>query len=212
MGKPMTRCVIVGAAPFTDAAYLKTFLRSDDHIIAADGGSRLLDAMGVLPHRVIGDFDSSSRPADTTHCTVLPTRKDDTDVLAAVRAALKEGYRDFLLLGCLGGRFDHTIANLFVLRFLAEHEASGLLVDEQTEVTLLTAGEYTLPSKAECVFSLLPYGGSVHGVCVKGAAYEVTNATFDTVFPIGVSNAFVGKTVRITLKDGCLLLILAKEM
>lgn len=211
MGKPMKRCVIVGAAPFTDAAYLRSYLRADDHLIAADGGSRLIAAMGVRADCVIGDFDSSVRPDDGQACTVLPTRKDDTDVLAAVRAALSEGYREFLLLGCMGGRFDHTIANVFVLRFLAEHGAHSMLADERHEVTLLQAGDHMLPDNPGAYFSLLPYGGDAVGVTVRGASYDVENMTLDTVFPIGVSNAFVGKTVHITVEKGFLLLVLAKE-
>lgn len=211
MGKPMTRCVIVGAAPFEDASRLKTYLRADDYIVAADGGSRLIAAMGVTAHHVIGDFDSSVRPENELSCTVLPTRKDDTDVLAAVREALDAGYREFLFLGCLGGRFDHTIANLFVLRFLLAHDAVGLLVDERHEVTMLEAGTYRLETRTDGYFSLLPYGGEASGVTVKGAAYEVENASLDTQFPIGVSNAFVGQPVQITVGNGYCLLIVAKE-
>ncbi|MBR5135245.1 MAG: hypothetical protein IKV35_06575 [Clostridia bacterium] len=70
-------------------------------------------------------------------------------------------------------------------------------------------------SKVSCdsgtVSSLLPYGGEVRGVTVRGAAYELEDATLDTAFPIGVSNAFVSKTVEISVKDGYLLMILAKE-
>ncbi len=208
----MKRCVIVGAAPFTDAQYLRGFVRDGDHIIAADGGSRLINAMGLTAHRVIGDFDSSCCPTDTASCTVLPTRKDDTDVLAAVRAALADGYRSFVFLGCMGGRFDHTVANLFVLRFLAANDATGMLVDEHHEVSLLTAGTYCLAAEENRYFSLLPYGGDVCGVTVRGAAYETDETTLDTVFPIGVSNAFDGNPVDISIKEGYLLLIVADKI
>ncbi len=209
MGESLKRCVIVGAAPFADAVYLRHFVKADDHIIAADGGTRLVAAMGLSPHMVIGDFDSSMCPTKTIACTVLPTRKDDTDVLAAVRIALANGYRSFVLLGCMGGRFDHTLANLFVLRFLEEHGAHGVMIDEHHEIHLLGVGEHVLPVANGRYFSLLPYGGDVHGVTVRGASYETDNVTLDTVFPIGVSNAFDGKPVSITVKEGYLLLVLA---
>lgn len=212
MGKQMTRCVLVGASPFEDAAYLKTYLRDADHIVAADGGLQLLDAMAVAPHRVIGDFDSAVLPSDgALAVTELPTHKDDTDVFAAAKEALADGYRDFLLLGCLGGRLDHTVSNLFLLRFLHEHGAQGVLVDERHEVRLFTCGTYVIPCRQDCYVSLLPYGGNAEGVCIHGAEYPLENATLDTVFPLGVSNGFVGSDVTVTVKSGYLLCILAKK-
>ncbi len=212
MGKQMTRCVLVGASPFEDAAYLKTCLRDTDHIIAADGGLQLLNAMAVVPHRVIGDFDSAALPIDSTVAvTKLPTHKDDTDVFAAVKVALADGYREFLLLGCLGGRLDHTVSNLFLLRFLQEHGAQGVLVDERHEVRLLASGTHVIPCKTEYYLSLLPYGGNAEGVCIHGAEYPLENKTLNTSFPLGVSNGFVGNDVTVTLKSGYLLCILAKK-
>lgn len=208
----MTRCVIVGASPFGDAALLKGYLRKDDHIIAADGGSRLLDAMGVAPHAVIGDFDSSACPQRAAvPVQILPTHKDDTDVFAAAKEALDLDYRDFLFLGCLGGRLDHTVSNLFLLRFLTENGAEGVLVDERHEVRLLANGTHTVPCRDGYYFSLLPYGGNAEGVSIDGAEYPLQNAVLDTSFPLGVSNGFLKKDVIVTIKSGFLLLILAKK-
>lgn len=212
MGKQMIRCVVAGASPFSDAAFLNTYLRDTDHIVAADGGLRLLAAMGVAPHRVIGDFDSASLPTDgTVAVTGLPTHKDDTDVFAAAKEALSDGYREFLLLGCLGGRLDHTVSNLFLLKFLHEHGAEGMLVDEQHEVRLLTSGTHVIACRPDHYLSLLPYGGNVEGVTVCGAEYPLENATLDTAFPLGVSNEFIGTDVTVTVGNGCLLCILAKK-
>ncbi len=212
MGKPMKRAVVVGSGPFRDAAALAAYLREDDLLVAADGGTRLLEAMGKTPSMLIGDFDSSEQPlSGTIPCKVLPVRKDDTDVLAAVRLLLKDGYQDFLFLGVLGGRLDHTIANLFVLRFLQEHGATGCLVDETHEVRLLSAGVHELAPREDRVLSLLPYGGTAHGVTVTDAAYTLDHTDLDTSFPIGVSNAFIGKTVTVSISEGCLLCIFAKD-
>ncbi len=212
MGKQMTRCVVVGASPFSDAAALKAYLRDTDHVIAADGGLQLLTAMGVCPHRVIGDFDSAAFPTDSTvTVTKLPTHKDDTDVFAAAKEALSDGYREFLFLGCLGGRLDHTVSNLFLLRFLHEHGAKGMLVDERHEVRLLTSGTHVIPCRKDCYLSLLPYGGDATGVYIRGAEYPLENAMLDTAFPLGVSNGFLGNDVTVAVDSGCLLCILAKK-
>jgi len=212
MGKPMKRVVVVGSAPFTDPTAQAKYLREDDLLVAADGGCRLLRAMGKTPSLLIGDFDSSDRPRDEgIPCVVLPVQKDDTDVLAAVRILLERGYREFVFLGVLGGRLDHTLANLFVLRFLHENGAVGMLADEQHEVTLLSAGTHRIEPREGYLLSLLPYGGNVRGVSVADALYTLDNADLDTLFPIGVSNAFLGKPVTVTISEGVLLCILAKE-
>lgn len=210
LGKQMIRCVIVGAAPFTDAAYLKTYIQPQDYVIAADGGQRLLAAMGISADLIIGDFDSSSKPS-TGDCRVLPTRKDDTDVMAAVRSALTDGATSFTLLGCMGGRFDHTMANVFVLYYLQAHGADGVMVDEHHEVSLLTAGCHTVPVRKGWYVSLLPYGGAASGVTIRYAEYPLEDAHLDIAHPLGVSNGFTEKPMEITLKSGALLLILAKE-
>lgn len=212
MGKQMRRCVVVGASPFRDVAYLKTHLCETDHIVAVDGGLRLLAAMGITPHHVIGDFDSAEFPKDSAVVvTKLPTHKDDTDAFAAVKEALEDGYREFLFLGCLGGRLDHTISNLFLLRYLHEHGAEGMLLDEQHQVRLLASGTHVIMRAPDCYLSLLPYGGIAEGVTIRGAEYALANATLDTAFPLGVSNGFLDTDVTVTINRGCLLCILARK-
>lgn len=211
MGKQMRRCVVFGAAPFSDARYLKQYLRADDYIIAADGGQRLLAEMGRKPDLLVGDFDSSSPLTDDVPIRVLPVHKDDTDVVAALRCALEEGYRDFLLLGCLGGRIDHTLANVMLLCFLQRYNATGVLVDEQQEIRFLTPGTYTLKPQKGRMLSLLPYGGAVRGITLRNLAYPLENAVFDMDYPYGVSNEFTEKPAEISFSEGLLLMIYAKD-
>ncbi len=212
MGKQMRTCVIVGSAPFSDAAVLREYVTQGAFVIAADGGQRLLEEMAVDYDLLVGDFDSSEAPnRSAAQVVVLPTHKDDTDVLAAIRIALERGYDDFVLLGCLGGRFDHTLANVFLLRFLYDHGARGVLVDEIQEIRLLGAGTHEILPQASPVFSLFPYGGDAVGVSIAGAKYTVDNVTLDTATPLGVSNEFLDSPVTITVQKGSLLLVFTKK-
>jgi len=211
MGKPMRRCVVIGAAPVSDPSVLKGYLKEDDYIIAADGGQRLCGALQRPADRVIGDFDSSGHPAANPDCIVLTVQKDDTDVLAAVRDALTQGYRDFLFLGCLGGRLDHTLANMAVLQFLHRHGAAGLLVDERHEITLLSQGEHTVPPRPDYTVSFLPFGGEATGVTIRKAAYPTDHIDFHTWFPVGVSNEFTDQPLYISIENGQCLMILARK-
>ena len=115
----MGACVIFCAAEF-DA--LARPLGPEDYLIAADGGLRHTQALGLTPNAVLGDFDSLGFTPEGA--SVFPVEKDDTDSMLAVRRGLELGYREFLLYGSLDGpRLDHTVANFQTLQFLADRGA-----------------------------------------------------------------------------------------
>lgn len=100
----MSRCVILSAGPVEDPEALRPLLRDDDWFIAADGGMRLAERLGVTPGLIVADFDSGEAPRETrAEVLRLPAEKDWTDTMAAAMAGLERGFRDFLLLGCTGG-------------------------------------------------------------------------------------------------------------
>ena len=208
------RCVICAAGPFSNADTLKAYVEETDCILAADNGVRLVQAMGLTPHRIVSDMDSMGalpqglRGIPLDH---LPTVKDDTDTLAAAKWALQEGYRDFLLLGATGGRLDHTMANFAVLLYLTNRGASAALADEYNVVTLVKPGAYRIRYAEDHALSFLPYGGEVHGLTIENAAYPLNNASLTPDYPLGVSNAFVQGDVEISLSHGNLLIFLSKD-
>ena len=109
----MPRCVILSACPIS--GQMAAALRPDDHLIACDAGYRSCQVLGRRPDAVVGDFDSAPRPQALPweELVVLPHVKDDTDTEYAAKLASREGYREVLMLGCLGGsRLEHTLANL----------------------------------------------------------------------------------------------------
>ena len=108
-------CYIVGAASL-DGVRLSP--RAGDYVIAADGGYRSLQARGIEPDFVMGDFDSLGYRPDHPNVETHPVMKDDTDLGLAVRWALAHGYRRLVMAGALGGRLDQTIASLQTLRGL----------------------------------------------------------------------------------------------
>ena len=114
MGNEMKRCIILGSAPVEDGGIFDRFDAQDAFLICADGGMDTARKYGIHPDLLIGDFDSmqGSLP-DGIETIRLKPEKDDTDLLAAVREGLQRGYREYILLGALGGeRFDHSYANL----------------------------------------------------------------------------------------------------
>lgn len=211
----MKRCVIVGAAPIADPAFLRDFLRSDDVVIAADGGYDTLQRIAVTPALLVADFDSSGEraryPADM-EVIRLPVRKDKTDTLAAADIAFERGYREFLLLGCLGGRPDHTMANIQVMAALTAKGCSVTMADDRNELRLWESGHHRLDYRADSGFSLLAYDPVVTGVTIRQASYTVENATLTSDDPLGVSNAFLpGTPAEISFETGRLLVFCCKE-
>ena len=57
----------------------------------------------------------------------LPCEKNDTDVFFAVKEALRRGFTDFVLVGVIGQRFDHSLVNISVLLYLQKNGASGVV-------------------------------------------------------------------------------------
>ena len=138
----MSKCIIFCAAGFEA---LVQPLDSNDLIIAADGGLRHTEKLGITPDVILGDFDSLGHiPAGAN---VFPVEKDDTDAMLAVRRGLQLGYRDFLLYGSLDGpRLDHTVANFQTLQFLCDHGAFGILAGIHTMAAVIKNGTLRFPA------------------------------------------------------------------
>ena len=133
-------CTIVGAMPEPDL-----FLPHNTFLIAADKGLAQLHLRGAAPDLTVGDFDSLGFVPEGAAVVRHPIRKDDTDMLLAVREGLSRGYRRFLLYGGVGGRLDHTLANLQTLAYLRRHGARGYLYDQNFCYTVMENEELPLP-------------------------------------------------------------------
>lgn len=202
----MNRCVILGGAEIRNQALVKNLMKPNDYIVACDCGYRHCIALGVTPNLICGDFDSHPNPMVDTETIVLPREKDDTDSVYAVKTALMRGYRDFLLLGMVGGRLDHTLGNLSVLEYLESVGAHGLIVDDYGTIELVSDRRTVEPG---CLyFSLLAVGGDASGVYIRNAKYPLKDAVIRGTYQYGVSNELlVGQECSVSVKQGKLLLI-----
>lgn len=199
----MGACVIFCAAEF-DA--LARPLGPEDYLIAADGGLRHTQALGLTPNAVLGDFDSLGFTPEGA--SVFPVEKDDTDSMLAVRRGLELGYREFLLYGSLDGpRLDHTVANFQTLQFLADRGAYGYLVGRDTLVTVVKNGGITFPAGCGGTISVFCMGPDARGVTERGLYYTLENGVLTSGFPLGASNHFTGEEAQITVEEGSLLVL-----
>ena len=199
----MARCVIFCAAGFDG---LLAPVQKDDFIIAADGGLRHTEALGIAPDVILGDFDSLGYVPENS--AVFPVEKDDTDAMLAFRHGLALGFREFYLYGGMDGpRLDHTLANLQALQFLADRGAYGYLIGKDTVATVVKNGKLHFPSIAEGILSVFCMGQPAEGVCLTGLQYPLEQGQLDAHFPLGVSNHFIGESAGVSVESGSLLVL-----
>lgn len=201
-------CYIVGAGEKSGLAF-KPF--ENDMVIAVDGGFGYLVEMGLEPDLVIGDFDSLGYIPEHKNVIRLKKEKDDTDMLSAVKEGMKEGYDTFYLYCGMGGRIDHTLANIQLLAYLSQNGKKGFLIDEKNILTAVTDGSIDFPSGHKGYISVFSYSEKCVGVYLKGLKYELDNSEITNTFPIGVSNEFTEESASISVKDGTLIVVFPNE-
>lgn len=209
----MSRCVILSAAPVSDVSALRGLLRPDDTFVAADGGWKLAERLGVTLSAIVADFDSSCLPSlpDSVEIVRLPVRKNCTDTAAAVDYARNIGFNDFLLLGCVGGRLDHQYAATQLLVQLAEAGCHAEMADADNRICAVSASPVIAEPMRGWSLSLFAFGGPVHGLSIRGAAYELSDYDLNPADPLCVSNAAENNPCEITFSDGILLVFRAKD-
>ena len=220
-------CMIFGAGERVTADRVM-IPAADDLVIAADGGlvwlSELTDIAATFrPVLFIGDFDSFldreeergfnrdsvAKLCETfgTELIPLPVVKDDTDTGAAVAEGRKRGYQTFQIYGGTGGRWDHTIANCQLLANIARNGGRGFLVGAGLCAVAIHEETVRICGKPGTGFSVFSAGGTVEGVTIRGAKYELDGAPLSDDYALGVSNSFSASPAEIGCKKGTLLIV-----
>ncbi|MBE6717788.1 MAG: thiamine diphosphokinase [Ruminococcaceae bacterium] len=203
----MKRCVIVGGADINNYEYIRSRLCEDDFIVFCDSGLKHLGALQVTPGLIVGDFDSHDNPHLDVETIILPCEKDDTDTVFAVKEALKRGFDDFLLIGVVGARLDHTLGNVSILLMLDKAGKKGKIVDDYSEMEIVSS-EQAYVDDSYAYFSLLNITGTAKGITIKNAKYPLDNAEITCEYQYGISNeVLIGHTAMIKINEGRLLLV-----
>lgn len=197
------RCVVIGASPETDTDIIRAHITPTDHIYCADGGYACAKELGLIPELVMGDFDSGEKPGDgEAEYIALPVKKDDTDTMAIIRECLKRGYDSFLLFGMTGGRFDHTLANLSVLYYLAKRGKAAWMIDRHGSTRVLCSGRTALNGQRGKGFGIFPFACEELRLSLKGFEYELENGVLSADFPMGASNTIISHCAEIGILSG----------
>ena len=204
----MKRCIIVGGAPIEEYGYLRSRLTEEDYMIYCDSGLKHMEKLGLAPDLIIGDFDSHENPHMDIETIVLPTVKDDTDTAYAAKEAIKRGFRNIILIGAAGGRQDHTLVNLFLLFRFDTHGIRACLLDDYSEMEVLSPGRTAYIDDSCPYFSLVNMTGTARGISIKNAKYNLDHAEIESENQYATSNEVLpGKAAEITVREGRLLVI-----
>lgn len=181
-----------------------------DLVIAADSGYLSAHDCGIIPDVFVGDFDSLLKEDVVSKKIIsLNPVKDKTDTQEAIDYAVSQGVKSITLVGALGNRFDHTLANVHLLKYARISGVFAEIADTDTYITLVD-GELLIKKKDGFCISLLPLS-DCGGVSVSGVFYPLENADMPIGNPYGISNEFIDDFAKISVKSGELLVILSKS-
>ncbi|MDF7664128.1 thiamine diphosphokinase [Bifidobacterium sp. ESL0763] len=219
-------CAIFAAGTYYGGEPHGDAIDADTLVIAADGGLDHARRLGVHADIVIGDFDSLPGGAPGTcdagpespEVIALPPEHDDPDMLSALKVGWSRGARTFRIYGGLGGRIDHTIANIQMLALLAHNGGHGMLFGRRGVVTAIADGSLAfhagaLPAQERNrMVSVFSHGDVSRGVTIAGLKYELHDGVMrgDTV--LGVSNEFLDeRPASIGVRDGTLIVVFPSQ-
>lgn len=215
----MVKTLIVSGGNVEEKCLTDIYQNNKFHyIIASDGGLRILDKLNIIPNYIIGDFDSINKNIldkyineETIKIIKLKPEKDYTDTHMALKLAIELKSKDVTILGAIGSRIDHTIANIHILKESLKNNVRCKIIDNKNEIQLIDRKTDLEINRNYKYISLIPLTTTAKGVTLTGFKYPLSNATLEAGQSIGVSNEQKEKIAQIYLKEGILILIKSKD-
>ncbi|OQY02419.1 MAG: thiamine diphosphokinase [Desulfobacteraceae bacterium 4572_130] len=190
---------------------LKKIINTSDIIICANGGSIHLKIMNIIPDIVIGDCDSISYESMTyfkkhkVKFIKYPRDKNYSDTELAILWAIKNKASDITIIGATGTRIDHTLANILLMKKIAEKKLSCKIIDNNNEIYCVI-DEIKLKGEIGDLISIIPITEKVTGITTKGLKYPLINNEMIMGSSLGISNSFVENQAYIKIKKGILII------
>ena len=209
------KTIIIGNGDIKDYDIVREYFE-DAYIIACDGGIRHCRAMMIMPNVMVGDFDSANLADEDffDNLGVLkieyPAKKDKTDMEIAIDMALEKGADEIYIVGGLGSRFDHSLANVHILLTPIRLGVRACLLDEHNIITLVGDCIDIVGEKGQTV-SLIPLTTMVKGINTENLEYGLKDADMEIGTSLGVSNVMTLDVATVSVKEGILILIMSRD-
>jgi thiamine pyrophosphokinase len=219
--KGETKCVwVLASGPAVDIDIALRYADTADVVIAADGGSILANRLGITPSLIIGDLDSTSTVLLNKYSELgVEIRKYDhntkweTDTELALLAALEYAPQRIFVLGAIGGRLDHSLANVLLLTHPAFADRDVHILDGNNELFLAKPNQWnSIKGGATDMVSLLPIGVAAEAVTTRGLHWPLARETLVAGKARGVSNRISdAATAAVRYNAGLLLVAIVHE-
>lgn len=184
-----------------------------DFIICADGGANHLYKMEITPNYIIGDLDSANEEIINyyNNKNVLfekfPSKKNETDSEICIFLAKELKAKNIDFVGALGGRIDHTIANINLLYYVKERDIVPRIISEKEDVYIAVNEKLKIEGNKGDIISVIPIKGDAIGVTLDNLEYPLENYNMRYSEPLGISNVMLTDSCVISVKEGALLII-----
>lgn len=205
----MKTCIIFAGGEISATDFID---KKADLVICADRGYIYAEKLGIVPDIITGDFDSykGKLPEHSEIYRSIP-EKDDTDTMLALKIAISRNCTDIRLYGALGGRFDHTFANIQTLIYACEHGCKMTISDPDNIITVQSIGTESYEKYDGWYFSVFSLTEKLLIESMTGVKYPLKNYTLIQGFPLGVSNEIISDNAVISIKSGLALIVRSRR-
>ncbi|HOJ17543.1 MAG TPA: thiamine diphosphokinase [Ignavibacteriaceae bacterium] len=204
-------CLIIGSADIPKAKDINFFVKrkNDLVIIAADGGLKNASKLKLVPHFLIGDFDSVSPhqlkqlPSETK--IVKFSGQEDTDIEKSIKYAQSKGCKEFFITGVLGKRIEHTIGNISILHKYTNKHTKIRIIGKYSLLEVINSSYKfrTHPGEKISFFSF----NKETRIITNGLKYPLNDESLFFGERESISNETTGEMASLEIRSGELLLI-----
>lgn len=191
---------------------LRSVIHNSNYVICADGAAKYLMDLDTYPDLLVGDLDSINNDAlewikkGKVNVKQFPVKKDMTDTELAIEFALEQSPNTITIIGAIGSRMDHSLANIMLLYKIHKMGVRARVINEVNDITI-TDSNIKIAGKVGQTISIIPIDGAVKGVTLDGLEYPLIDHDIIMGSSLGVSNRLVKDTATISVKEGTLLVI-----
>lgn len=170
-------------------------------VIVADAGYLRAKQLGIKPDLLVGDFDSLGYAPTDVETVHVPVEKDFSDGELGVRTAALRGVKELDIYGAAGGRPDHFLFNLHLLKIAFDLGVRAVLRGDDFDI-YYTESNFFLPVTKGDWFSVVPLGESVHILKATGLKYPAEGVTLTKKDTRGLSNECTEDKVFVSVSEG----------